>query len=386
MRHLSTNKRFSSIDISPDDLAAQLTLMDLPIFKSIKRDELTSLGSKGSSPSLPTIASSDASNKEMSVKTKTMVNSTCCSAATRKQELSPNIVAMNRQFNQVTFWVVSQILSYESPRYRAELISHFIKAARRLYLLNNLHSSYAVISALLISPIYRLDKTWHFVKKKHPKEKAQFEYLTELYSDNNNYLLLRNHLDTCDLPCIPYLGMYSRDIIYINEVYSDGTLQRTKATSKILKSIERFQSSNYDHLVYMPDIHNYLLSNRYIDELQKFVEDENYRRSLELEPSDNANHSHYIDHSADGHGHGGGGFVGVGSRSLKRSTMLLASMVQSAVFSTSSKFVTSSSGSTSPRRSSDGSQKSLKYLIDDSFIDSNHHQHHTILPPMSTSS
>lgn len=284
MKLINTNKRYSIIDISADDLAAQFTLIDLPIFKSIDRNELIYSGSSSNSRSL------------------------------RKQDLAPNLVAMNRQFNQVTFWVVGQILSHDSARIRAELIGHFIKVAKRLYLLNNLHSSYAVVSALLSSPIFRLEKTWHFVKKKHAKEKTQFDQLRELYSDNNNYELLRNHLANCDLPCIPYLGMYSRDMIYINEAHPEGTTQRTKSTSKILESIERFQSSEYDQLVLSPAINTYLLSNRYIDELQKFVEDENYRKSLDLEPQDRK------------------------------------------------------SGVSPPKRSSEDPQKFNNYLIDDSFI------------------
>lgn len=249
MKLISSYKRYSIMEVSAEELAAQFTLIDLPIFKSIKRTELTSLGK-----------------------------------SSRKQELSPNVVAMNRQFNQVTFWVVGQILVHDLPRPRAELISYFIKTAKQLFLLNNLHSSYAVVSALLSSPIYRLEKTWHCVRKKFPKEKQQFDKLTELYCDNNNYELLRNHLANCNLPCIPYLGMYSRDIIYTNEAHQEGTIQRTKTTNKILESIENFQSSRYDHLIHNPTITSSLLSSRYIDELQKFVEDDSYRRSLELEP------------------------------------------------------------------------------------------------------
>lgn len=259
MKIIDTTKSYFIIDINPDDLAAQLTIIDLPMFKRIKKDEIINLGS----------------NKR---------------PYSRKQILSPNIVAMNRQFNQITFWVVGQILSHELPRIRAELISQFIKTAKQLYLLNNLHSSYAVVSALLSSPIYRLEKTWKFVRKKYPKDLRKFDYLRDLFSDNNNYELLRNHLSNCNLPCIPYLGVYSRDIIYINEVHPEGTDQRTKSTSKILESIEKFQMSEYDHLVHLPNITSYLLSSRYLDELQKFVEDENYRKSLKLEPSLGASH------------------------------------------------------------------------------------------------
>lgn len=376
MRLINTNKRYSAIDVNPDDLAAQLTLIDLPIFKSIQPDELACLG--------------DATSRS-------------------RQNSCPNMAAMKRQFNQVTFWVVGQILASETPRQRAEVISHFIKTARRLYLLNNLHSSNAVVSALLSTPIYRLEKTWHFVRKKYPKEKAQLDRLTELYSDTNNYESLRKHLATCDLPCIPYLGLYSRDIIYINEAHQEGTIQRTKSTSKILESIEKFQLSEYGELVKIPDVHCWLLASRYIDELQKFVEEENYCRSLELEPSeinysngaftiDNQSHTVEAPKRSNGGGH------------LKRSTVLagLTSMVHSAVITTSSRFSSGGSGgASSPSKGgfNNGSQTSQRYLIDDSFIlhagcgtkknnnDNNNTVHvpkdsdHTNLPPpISTSS
>lgn len=313
MKLVNFSKQYSTIETSVEELAAQFTLIDLPIFKLIKHEELTNL-SKGSS-------------------------------YLKRQVLSPNLVAMNRQFNQVTFWVVGQILHKNTPRLRAELISDFIKTAKQLHQLNNLHSCNAVVSALLSSPIYRLQRTWSYVRRKQ-----QFDQLRELFSDNNNYELLRNHLDNCSLPCIPYLGVYSRDIIYINEAHQEGTIQRDKSTSKILESLERFQQSDYDHLLRVPRIYQHLVSSRYLDELQKFVEDEYFRRSLELEPQESTRH--------------------------KKSAMLMASltsMVQAAVLSTSNKL-----GATSPRRSQ---RVSNRYLIDDSFIDQ------TSLPsPISTSS
>lgn len=339
MKLVNTGKQYSTIDTSVEELAAQFTIIDLPIFKSIKRDELTNMATGSSS--------------------------------LKKRDLAPNLVAMNRQFNQVTFWVVGQILYQNTPRLRAELISHFIKTAKQLHNLNNLHSSYAVVSALLSTPIYRLEKTWNYVRRKYPKEKQQFDQLRELFSDNNNYELLRNHLDVCSLPCIPYLGVYSRDIIYINEAHQEGTIQRAKSTSKILESIEKFQQSHYEHLTQVPRIYQCLITSRYLDELQKFVEDENYRRSLELEPSEYNNTS-----TSSGNNNNNNT---VTSRH-KKSAMLLASltsMVQAAVLTTSNKF-----GGASPRRSSSESQKiNNRYLIDDSFID-----HANLAPPISTRS
>lgn len=186
----------SALDVQPDELASQLTLIDFPMFKAIRRDELVSLGS--------------------------------WTAGKTKQELSPNVVAINRQFNQVTFWVVGRILGQgHSPRARAEAIDHFVRVARKLFKLNNLHSCYAIVSALFSTPIYRLSKTWHQVNKRYFKHKQHLDRLMALFSDDRNFESLRQHLSTCNLPCIPYLGMYSRDLIYVGVAHSHGSQQRT---------------------------------------------------------------------------------------------------------------------------------------------------------------
>lgn len=198
--------------IDANELASQLTLIDLPMFKAIKRQEVTSLGSW---------------------------------SIGNKHELSPNIVAMNKQFNQVTFWVVGQILLHDASRARCVTICHFVQTATELFKLNNLHSAYAVISALYSTPIYRLQRTWHLMSKKFAKEKQQLDELMAIFTDTNNYESLRKHIANLNPPCILYMGVYSRDIIYINEAHRNNTSQQLYNTSKILNLIDKFQQSSY---------------------------------------------------------------------------------------------------------------------------------------------
>ena len=38
------------------------------------------------------------------------------------------------------------------------------------------------------------------------KEKASYEKMADLFSENNNRQRLRDYMDNVKLPCIPYLG------------------------------------------------------------------------------------------------------------------------------------------------------------------------------------
>ncbi|KAH8869457.1 Ras-specific guanine nucleotide-releasing factor RalGPS1 [Schistosoma japonicum] len=164
------------------------------------------------------------------------------------------------------------------------MLSFFIKISKKLVEINNLYSAMSIISALQVECIYRLRHTWSGLGN---KDRAAYRRLEELFSQDDNCRRQREHMNSISLPGIPYLGLYLSDLTYTNvaqpRINGKPTAIWFAKINSIIDTIAHFQQSEYSFTV-DETLNAYLCAQRYIEELQKFLEEDNYKTSLILEP------------------------------------------------------------------------------------------------------
>lgn len=230
-------------EISPIDIAKQLTLGDQYIFGRIKLSEYISSNFSG----------------------------------TNKERKAPNIMKFIERFNKMSYWVATCIIfSNGTSKDRSKIISHFILVLDELKKLQSYNSMMQIYSALNMSCVLKLQKAWSYVPSKH---REILDNVASLFS--LNYKGYREIIELAEPPCIPIQEIVLRDITFIEEnptVFDNGWINFSKLRflGKTYKLLNRFQSVQYD-----------FTSNDqiqfYIDSHVNLTENELYDRAVKLE-------------------------------------------------------------------------------------------------------
>ncbi|KAI6190795.1 Ras-GEF domain-containing protein [Aphelenchoides bicaudatus] len=213
---------FDVLRVNLEELARQITWNDLHIFKKITVTELQS----------------------------------CAWTKKSKWEETPAIAEFTQSFNSISYLTCREILAGHTAEHRAQLITYFIKLAKKLYHLNNLHSTWAIISALTTQPVFRLNQTW------------------------------QHYMDSTSMPCVPHIGIYLTDLIFLHDMLKKAQTNRRSIQeniNKVLRQICSFQDSCYES-TYLPHIQSFLLDAVLPLSMVPSAEKLFYQLSLRLEP------------------------------------------------------------------------------------------------------
>ncbi|GAA5985467.1 hypothetical protein JCM5350_004008 [Sporobolomyces pararoseus] len=252
----------SVLDVDPLELARQLTIMESRVYCSIRPEEL--LGS-------PSSASSSSGKREGSVR------------------------KMSALSTRLTGWIAETILGETDQKRRTSLVKYFVKLGERLLMLNNYNALFAVFTALNSSTIARLRKTWDGLA---PKYRQSLEVLRRATDHSRNYAEYRGKIRQTVPPCLPFVGLFLTDLIFIFEGNRaersspiDPSLRlinfdRYQKMSRIIGDLQRFQVPYT--LVEVPELQT-LLSNMLEGPLKHGQDAQSlYRQSLMIEPRSNA--------------------------------------------------------------------------------------------------
>lgn len=249
LESLETVEDTSVTQYKVDDLAEQLTIISHAIFRDLLPLDLASLN--WYNPKL------------------------------RNSPDSQRVNAITSRFNYDGQWAITEILKQETPRSRAYVLSHFLRLANRLFQLNNFHSSYAVFSALISSPISRLEQTQSLLTR---KDREICDLLSAVFCSDNNWKSFREYQEKAGYPRLPHIGFYKTDLIHAYHACTNVSERQRRLKAIETRVFDLFSRSNYGFLENIPVIQTYLRSLRYMEELQKFVDDSNTKISKLLEP------------------------------------------------------------------------------------------------------
>nr|XP_055151093.1 rap guanine nucleotide exchange factor 3 isoform X4 [Symphalangus syndactylus]XP_055151094.1 rap guanine nucleotide exchange factor 3 isoform X4 [Symphalangus syndactylus] len=125
-----------------------------------------------------------------------------------------NLERFMRRFNELQYWVATELCLCPVPGPRAQLLRKFIKLAAHLKEQKNLNSFFAVMFGLSNSAISRLAHTWERLPHKVRK---LYSALERLLDPSWNHRVYRLALAKLSPPVIPFMPLLLKDMTFIHE-------------------------------------------------------------------------------------------------------------------------------------------------------------------------
>ena len=209
----SSPKYFSIFDYDEETIASQLTYITRSLISNIKENEIIS-------------AKFAKKNKNTS---------------------SPNVLKVIKRFDDLIFFIIEEILSYDKSKVRALVIEKWINVAVICKQMNNFNDCMIITTALLNFIIKKLSKTWKKVRDEYNNTLKQLKVFCTCEVCYKN---IRKAIEDCvkrKLPFIPYLGILLKDISFYEEKYRYIEQDKLVNFDKIIKVSNAIAKFNQFH-------------------------------------------------------------------------------------------------------------------------------------------
>ncbi|KAM9855748.1 rap guanine nucleotide exchange factor 3 [Aulostomus maculatus] len=161
--------------------------------------------------------------------------------------ITANLERFVRHFNEVQYWVVTELCLCEDLVKRAILLKKFVKIAAVLKEQKNLNSFFAVMFGLSNSSVQRLYKTWERIPGKTKRIYCAYERLMDPSRNHRAYRLAVAKLSP---PYIPFMPLLLKDMTFINEgnpnyVEKLVNFEKMRMIAKTVKIVRSCRSQPY---------------------------------------------------------------------------------------------------------------------------------------------
>ncbi|XP_072435314.1 rap guanine nucleotide exchange factor 4 isoform X3 [Chiloscyllium punctatum] len=130
------------------------------------------------------------------------------------KKTTANLDLFLRRFNEIQFWVVTEICLCSQLSKRVQLLKKFIKIAAHCKEYRNLNSFFALVMGLSNVAVSRLSQTWEKLPSKFKKIYSEFESLMDPSRNHRAYRLTVAKLEP---PIIPFMPLLIKDMTFTHE-------------------------------------------------------------------------------------------------------------------------------------------------------------------------
>uniref|UniRef100_A0AAX7TIS0 Rap guanine nucleotide exchange factor (GEF) 4 n=1 Tax=Astatotilapia calliptera TaxID=8154 RepID=A0AAX7TIS0_ASTCA len=125
-----------------------------------------------------------------------------------------NLDLFLRRFNEIQFWVITEMCLCPQLSKRVQLLKKFIKIAAHCKEYRNLNAFFAIIMGLSNPAVCRLSQTWEKLPSKFKKFYVEFENLMDPSRNHRAYRLTVAKLEP---PIIPFMPLLIKDMTFTHE-------------------------------------------------------------------------------------------------------------------------------------------------------------------------
>uniref|UniRef100_A0A3B3VIZ9 Rap guanine nucleotide exchange factor 4 n=1 Tax=Poecilia latipinna TaxID=48699 RepID=A0A3B3VIZ9_9TELE len=158
-----------------------------------------------------------------------------------------NLDLFLQRFNEIQFWVITEVCLCSQLNKRVQLLKKFIKIAAHCKEYKNLNAFFAVIMGLSHPAVSRLSQTWEKLPSKFKKFYGEFENLMDPSRNHRAYRLTVAKLAP---PVIPFMPLMIKDMTFThegNKTFIDNLVnfEKMRMIAKTVKTVRYYRSQTF---------------------------------------------------------------------------------------------------------------------------------------------